>query len=198
MTGPDNPKPVTFANVTKRLQTLHHDDGLVVYADGACEPNPGAGGWGFVAYHDGVEVHCESGGEADTTNQRMELTAALQALLWLSANQSAAPVARLFSDSKYTVDGCNDWRHSWKAKGWKRGGPNAGPQKAAIANLDLWKALDLALTTTPITLEWVRGHSGVIGNERADELSLLGRADALPPAMPTSLDMIRQQLRYEV
>lgn len=163
--------------------------GLVIYCDGACEPNPGAGGWGFVVYRDGVEIHADCGGDVQSTNQRMELTAALMSLRWF-ARRGIVESVRLFSDSKYTVDGCNSWRHSWKAKGWKRNGKNPH-----IVSLELWQALDEALTLVPINLEWVKGHAGILGNERADELALMGREKALEEELP---DAIEQQLTYEV
>lgn len=164
--------------------------GLVVYADGACEPNPGAGGWGFVVYRDGQEIHSACGGDDDATNNTMELTAALRALQWLTQNVVREPV-RLLTDSTYVVDGCNSWRHGWKRKGWKR-----GPDKP-LANPELWQALDAALIAFPLKLEWVKGHCGIIGNERADELSLIGRASAIDDARrPTPLDLIREQLDY--
>ncbi|TIW62987.1 MAG: ribonuclease HI [Mesorhizobium sp.] len=166
--------------------------GLVVYADGCCEPNPGAGGWGFVAYRDGEEIHYASGGDLEATNQRMEMTAALEALHWVAANVGGgAANVRLLSDSAYVVNGSNDWRHKWKARGWRRklGGADT------LANLDLWKALDAALTVVPIKLDWVKGHAGIIGNERADELSLIGRGMVVEQS-PTPLDLIRQQLDY--
>ncbi|BCG88489.1 hypothetical protein MesoLj113c_45990 [Mesorhizobium sp. 113-3-9] len=181
----------TLAHVDQRLAanvTSRHDDGLLVYADGACEPNPGAGGWAFVVYRDGLEVYSECGGDPDATNNTMEMTAALQALRWIAENISGEPV-RLLTDSMYVVNGCNDWRHGWKRKGWKRGAVKA------LANADLWQALDAALIARPIKLEWVKGHCGIIGNERADELSLIGRQSALDRS-PSSLDLIRQQLDY--
>lgn len=160
--------------------------GLVIYCDGACEPNPGAGGWGFVVYRDGVEIHSEHGGANPTTNQRMELTAALMALRWFAGRGIVEPV-RLLSDSMYTVEGCNSWRHSWKARGWRRKGKN--PE---IVSLDLWRDLDEALTLLPITLEWVKGHVGTLGNERADELAAIGRETVLAPVT----NIIEEQLRY--
>lgn len=169
--------------------------GLVVYCDGCCEPNPGAGGWGFVVYRDGVEIHAGCGGSDRTTNNVMELTGALMALRWLDEHSKGTtllrPVtARLFCDSIYVVNGCNDWRHGWKKKGWRRG------VEKELANADLWKELDAALIRILIKLEWCKGHAGIIGNERADELSLMGRESILALADPTPMDLIREQLDY--
>ncbi|RLP22286.1 ribonuclease HI [Mesorhizobium sp. YM1C-6-2] len=161
--------------------------GLVVYADGCCDPNPGPGGWGFVAYRDGVEIHAETGGSLQTTNNVMEMTGVLMALQWL-AGCADRTGARLFSDSSYVVNGCNDWRHGWKKKGWRRG------VEKPLANPDLWRELDAALTAVPIKLEWCKGHAGIIGNERADELSVDGRDEAIEAAQ--AADPIRQQLAY--
>ncbi|MHA6641330.1 ribonuclease H family protein [Mesorhizobium sp. A623] len=164
--------------------------GLVIYCDGACEPNPGVGGWAYVVYRDGKEVHSDCGGSDPTTNNIMEMTGALMALRWFAERGVVEPV-RLFCDSMYVVNGCNDWRHNWKARGWRRKGKN--PE---IANLDLWQELDLALIAVPIKLEWCKGHVGIIGNERADELSLEGRESILALNSSTSADLIEQQLDY--
>lgn len=190
---------------TPRLGTTSatdFDTGLVIFCDGACEPNPGAGGWAFVVYRDGIEIHCECGGDPVSTNNIMEMTGALMALRWLEVHSAGATLlrpisARLLCDSQYVVRGCNEWRHGWKAKGWKRGGPKAKEKNSVIANLDLWKELDAAMTLTPIMLEWVKGHAGTKGNERADELADFGRLDALSLADPDSAKAIEQQLNYE-
>lgn len=165
--------------------------GLVIYCDGACEPNPGAGGWGFVVYRDGREVHSDCGGSSPTTNNIMEMTGALMALRWFADLGVVEPV-RLFCDSMYVVNGCNLWRASWRRKGWRRG------LEKPLANSDLWRALDEILTSrVPIKLEWCKGHAGIIGNERADELSLEGRAAVLA-LQPDPLDLIAEQLRYDI
>jgi ribonuclease HI len=170
--------------------------GLVIYCDGACEPNPGIGGWGFVVYRDGKEIHADCGGANPTTNNVMELTGALRALEWIAEHLGERQDGvHLFCDSMYVVNGCNEWRHGWKRKGWQRGGSNAKPENRTIANLDLWQTLDRALTRTPIVLEWCKGHVGIIGNERADELSLEGRESILA-LQPDPLDLIREQLDY--
>lgn len=130
--------------------------GLLIYCDGACEPNPGAGDWGFVVYQDGVEIHSNCGGADWTTNNIMEMTGALMALRWPDEHSKGATLlrpdtARLFCDSQYVVKGCNEWRHGWKRKGWRRG------VEKELANADLWQALDEALTAVLITLEVVQG-----------------------------------------
>lgn len=160
---------------------------LVIYTDGACEPNPGQGGWGFVAYSAGAEVYSEHGGEASATNNTMEMTAMIRALEWLR-DELGVFEAKLLSDSQYVVKGCNDWRHGWKRKGWKRG-------KNALANVELWQRLDALLTTMNVKIEWVKGHAGILGNERADELSQLGRMSLRPASIPAEL---LEQLSYEV
>lgn len=162
--------------------------GLIIYADGCCEPNPGVGGWGFVAYLDGREIYSECGGDDSTTNNVMEITGALMALRWL-AGRADRGVARLICDSRYVVDGCNDWRHGWKKKNWKQG------DKERL-NAGLWRELDAELTARPLRLEWCRGHAGIVGNERADRLSQDGRRSALAPN--PALEAIREQLRYTV
>ncbi|WP_404861845.1 ribonuclease H [Georhizobium sp. MAB10] len=169
--------------------------GLVIFCDGGCEPNPGAGGWGFAVYRDGVEIHSAYGGDVQATNNTMEITAALMALRWFADRGVVEPV-RVLCDSQYVVRGCNEWRHKWKKNGWSRRGPNSTkPEAGVVANLGLWKELDEALALVPITLEWVRGHIGTVGNERADELASIGREDALAALQS---DPIAQQLRCEV
>lgn len=152
--------------------------GLHVYADGCCEPNPGPGGWGVVAYVDGVEVHTETGGELQTTNNAMELSALLAAIYWASSRPESCVI---WSDSMYSVKGANEWRHRWKANGWKRKGEKAKDHNRDVANLDLWRAIDNGLTSSPsIEIRWCRGHSGIRGNERADELALIGWNSSRP------------------
>lgn len=146
--------------------SIDDSQGVHVFADGACEPNPGPGGWAFIVYEDGREVHSASGAAPVTTNNRMELAAVLAALEWISENAAGRPVA-LYSDSQYVVKGCNEWRHGWKRKGWMRGA-------APVLNADLWQAIDAALgnglRTQPV-IRWVKGHSGIRGNVRADKLA---------------------------
>ena len=151
----------TVAKIERSL-ALEEESTFSVYADGACEPNPGTGAWAFVVYRNGIELHSEAGAELHTTNNRMELTAVLMALEWISRNSPSK--ALLHSDSQYVVRGCNEWRRRWKAKGWKKG-------SADMPNADLWRELDGRLEAQPIDLIWVRGHSGIVGNERADALA---------------------------
>lgn len=139
-----------------------------IYTDGACEPNPGAGGWAFIVMRDGVEVNNRNGGDRDTTNNIMEMTAVLAALEYANMAAFNPDAVTVYSDSQYCVKGCNEWRHGWKRKGWTRG-------KSALANADLWKAIADAHDAFPCKIIWVRGHSGVPGNERADRLADKGR-----------------------
>jgi ribonuclease HI len=176
----------------ERLAVASQDTaGLVIYCDGACEPNPGAGGWAFVVYRDGVEIHSEHGGDHQATNNIMEMTGALMALRWFADRAVVEPV-RLLCDSQYVVKGCNEWRHGWKRKGWRRG------VEKELANADLWREVDEALTLVPISLEWVKGHVGTLGNERADELAAIGREAALAKVPALDNDLIQQQLKYAV
>ncbi|MFP5078486.1 ribonuclease H [Rhizobium sp. YIM 134829] len=135
----------------ERGLALEEKPTVSVYADGACEPNPGPGAWAFVVYWNGVELHSETGADLDTTNNRMELTAVFMALGWIAEHSPSK--ALLHSDSQYVVRGCNEWRRRWKAKGWKKG-------SADMPNADLWRELDGRLEARPINLVWVRGHSG--------------------------------------
>ncbi|WP_296417947.1 ribonuclease HI [Pseudooctadecabacter sp.] len=142
---------------------------LYAYTDGACSGNPGPGGWGaLLIARDGDTVVKErelSGGEARTTNNRMELLAAITALETLSGPSTLTVV----TDSSYVKDGITKWIYSWKAKGWKKKG-------GEIKNIDLWQRLDEARARHDVTWEWVKGHAGHPENERADELARAGMA----------------------
>ncbi len=142
---------------------IDDNQGIHVFADGACEPNPGPGGWAFVVIIDGREVKSASGAAPSTTNNRMELAAVLASLEWISENAAGRPVA-LYSDSQYVVKGCNEWRHGWKRKAWMRG-------VSPVINADLWQAIDAALMDRPQALTWCKGHAGIRGNVRADHLA---------------------------
>jgi ribonuclease HI len=131
-----------------------------IYSDGACLGNPGPGGWGVVLRWRAIEREL-SGGEAETTNNRMELTAAIEGL---SALKRAAHV-RLYTDSTYVRDGITRWIHRWKLNGWKTA------DKKPVKNADLWHRLDEALRRHRVEWHWVKGHSGHAENERADKLA---------------------------
>ena len=139
----------------------------VIYTDGACSGNPGPGGWGVVLrYGEAVkELH---GGDPATTNNRMELLAAITALESLSR---PVPV-QLYTDSKYVLDGITKWLPGWQRNGWQTAA------KKPVKNVDLWKRLVEAMERHQVTWHWVKGHSGDPGNERADELARLGIAEA--------------------
>ena len=133
-------------------------DSVTIYTDGGCSPNPGVGGWGAVLLYGDSRKEL-SGGEIDTTNNRMELTAAIEALESLKRPCRVS----LYTDSQYVRLGITSWLPGWKRNHWKRKG-------GAVKNVDLWKRLDDASDRHDIHWEWVRGHTGVIENERCDAL----------------------------
>ncbi|MAM69306.1 MAG: ribonuclease HI [Rhodospirillaceae bacterium] len=138
-----------------------------IFTDGACSGNPGPGGWGAILRWNGTEKELK-GGDLDTTNNRMELMAAIQALESLTR-----PVkADLYTDSTYVQKGITEWIHSWKNRGWKTA------SKKPVKNEDLWRRLDEAITRHDVSWHWVKGHAGHPENERADELARLGMAEA--------------------
>lgn len=132
---------------------------IKIYTDGSCEPNPGPGGWAAVIYF-GQDEKVITGCEIETTNNRMELRAALEALLVVEPSSEI----ELFTDSEYLKRGITEWMPTWKARNWKR-------KKGKLANVDLWKALDAALEKHTVKWSWVKGHAGHPGNERADHLA---------------------------
>jgi ribonuclease HI len=139
---------------------------IIIYTDGACKGNPGPGGWGAILRStDHVEKEL-FGGELLTTNNRMEMTAVIEAL---SALKRPCDVA-LYIDSKYVLQGITEWLPGWKAKGWKTAA------KQPVKNVDLWQKLDALVNTGGHTIEWcwVKGHAGDPGNERADALANIG------------------------
>jgi len=131
-----------------------------IFTDGACSGNPGPGGWGAVMRFQGAEKEL-SGGEAPTTNNRMELMAAIAALEALRRPSRVA----LTTDSIYLRDGITRWIHAWKRRNWKTAG------KKPVKNEDLWRRLETALAPHEVTWHWVRGHTGHPENERADALA---------------------------
>jgi ribonuclease HI len=136
---------------------------VTIYTDGACSGNPGPGGWGAILVFNGVEKEL-NGGEAQTTNNRMELMAAIMALEALKRGVAAD----LHTDSRYVMDGITKWIHGWKARGWKTAG------KDPVKNEDLWRRLDEARSRHEVNWHWVRGHDGHPMNERADALARAG------------------------
>ena len=132
---------------------------VVIYTDGACEPNPGPGGWAALL-RSGSREKLLKGRHPATTNNRMELTAAVQALLTLKQPCQVD----MYTDSEYLRRGITEWLPGWKRRGWKRKG-------GTLANQDLWQALDAALTTHAVTWHWVRGHAGNRDNQRVDHLA---------------------------
>ena len=137
-----------------------------LYSDGACSGNPGPGGWAYILRHDSTKKEKEcSGGEGDTTNNRMELTAAIQGL---SALKRRCRV-KLYTDSQYVGLGLSEWLPKWKANGWRRKEKNSWKP---VKNDDLWKQLDLLLAEHEVEFHYVRGHSGHPENERCDELAV--------------------------
>ncbi len=138
-------------------------DVVKIYTDGACKGNPGAGGWGALLEINGTEKEL-FGGEAHTTNNRMELLAVIRAL---EALKRRCPV-KLHTDSKYVQQGITEWIHGWKKNGWRTSA------KKPVKNDDLWKELDELAQQHDIEWLWVKGHAGHNGNERADELANRG------------------------
>lgn len=136
---------------------------LKIYTDGACSGNPGPGGWG-VFIIDGDEEREIKGGEQNTTNNRMELMAAIEAVRAMPESTHF----QLYTDSQYVKNGLNSWIHNWKKNGWKTA------SKKPVKNKDLWVELDALAATRTIEWHWVKGHAGDPGNERADELAREG------------------------
>jgi len=141
---------------------------FIAFTDGACSGNPGPGGWGVLLQaREGGAVVKErelSGGEADTTNNRMELLAAISALEVLAR----ATAVTVVTDSAYVKNGVSQWIHGWKRNGWRTA------DKKPVKNVDLWQRLDEAQARHRVTWEWIKGHAGHPENERADELARAG------------------------
>lgn len=134
-----------------------------IYTDGACKGNPGPGGWGALLIYKGAEKELW-GGEPNTTNNRMELMAAICALIAFTRPCSV----RLVTDSQYVMKGIQEWMPNWKKRGWKTS------TKEPVKNADLWQALDEQVNRHQVQWQWVRGHTGHPGNEKADQLANRG------------------------
>ncbi len=147
---------------------------LVAYTDGACSGNPGPGGWGVLLQAlrdaDVVKERELAGGEAETTNNRMELMAAISALETLDR----ASAVTIITDSAYVKNGVTSWIHGWKRNGWRTA------DRKPVKNADLWQRLDAAQARHSVTWEWVKGHAGHPENERADALARAGMAPYKP------------------
>ncbi len=143
----------------------HH---VELFTDGACSGNPGPGGWGALLRYKATEKEL-SGAEPDTTNNRMELMAAIEGL---KAVKRACDVT-LYTDSKYVLQGVTEWMDGWKSRGWKTA------DKKPVKNQDLWMALDEQVKRHTIKWQWVKGHNGHIENERVDELARMAIKDML-------------------
>lgn len=142
-------------------------EAVEIFTDGACSGNPGPGGWGAILRFQGVEKELQ-GGDANTTNNRMEMLAAIHAL-----EAMKRPVrAVIYTDSTYLRDGITKWIHAWKKRGWKTA------SKKPVKNVDLWQRLEEAMAPHDIEWRWVKGHAGHPENERADALA----RDAVPGA----------------
>ena len=136
------------------------DEWVCLFTDGACSGNPGPGGWGALLRYRGREKEL-SGGESETTNNRMELLAAINGLEAL--NRPAR--VRIVTDSQYVMKGVTEWLPGWKRRGWKTA------DRQPVKNIDLWRRLEAALAPHQVEWEWVRGHSGHAENERVDQLA---------------------------
>ncbi len=144
---------------------MSSDETVEIYTDGACSGNPGPGGWGALLLYGEHEKEI-TGGEFETTNNRMELMAAIEALNLLKRPCEVT----LYTDSTYVKNGITEWIDGWKAKGWKTAA------KKPVKNADLWQALDAAAARHKIDWQWVKGHAGNPENERADALANQGMA----------------------
>ena len=138
---------------------------LTIYTDGACSGNPGPGGWGVLLQYGDSEKTLK-GGDPNTTNNRMEMTAAIKAIE--AINETYTGEIILWTDSTYVMKGITEWIHGWKKKNWVKS------DKKPVINTDLWKVLDNLNSQKNIQWNWVKGHAGVEGNERADELARQG------------------------
>jgi ribonuclease HI len=134
-----------------------------IFTDGACSGNPGPGGWGAILRYKGTEKEL-FGGEGDTTNNRMEMMAAIKALESLKRGC----MVKLYTDSVYLKDGLTKWMEAWKARGWRTA------DKKPVKNKDLWETLDVLMQAHNVEMIWIKGHAGHAENERADALARKG------------------------
>ncbi len=138
-----------------------------LYTDGACQPNPGAGGWAFIIDYDSIS-HAQKGGKEDTTNNRMELTAVLEGLKFFISYiyNIDQPILRICSDSKYLLLGMEQWLENWEKNNWRR------TDKKPVLNTDLWKEINELKRQVQIEYKYIKGHSGHPENEKCDQLAV--------------------------
>lgn len=161
--APEQPRPSTTLQIAEATADLAAARSALVHCDGGCEPNPGVGGWGILIEASSLTIEL-CGGDLNTTNNRMEMTAAIVALSVLPLTCSTT----IFSDSQYLVKGMTLWMDGWQRKNFRKGGN-------PIPNADLWMKLNLLSKGRWVQWRWVRGHNGHAGNERADALATEGR-----------------------
>ena len=135
---------------------------ITIYTDGGCSGNPGPGGWAFAVSENGKLVSTSSGGDAQTTNNKMELTAVINALRF--ALDKGEREVTILTDSQYVKNGITQWIHSWKRNGWRTS------SKAPVKNVEYWVQLDSLNSSLSVTWSWVKGHAGIEGNEECDRL----------------------------
>jgi len=135
---------------------------LTIYTDGGCSGNPGPGGWAFIVYEGDSELTARSGGEAQTTNNRMELTAVIEALRYVVSLGVPIEAVEVNTDSQYVKQGITLWIHNWKRNGWRTA------SKAPVKNREYWMVLDELAAKLPVTWRWVKGHAGIELNEQCD------------------------------
>lgn len=159
-------------------------DDITCYCDGGCFPNPGPGGFGFV-FCDDSTTGC--GGQSQTTNNRMEITAVLQALKFFRQERDLSLTLKIVSDSQYVVMGCSTWMHGWKSRGWSR-------KEGKLLNADLWRAIDAEVSGLNVVFEWCKGHAGNAWNEWADRLAedgaKCGRELVIVKALPRLASLV--------
>lgn len=137
---------------------------LTIYTDGGCSGNPGPGGWAFVVFDGDKELAAQSGGDEQTTNNRMELTAVIESLRFVLSLGEPKPVVQINTDSQYVKNGITQWIVNWKRNGWRTA------SKAPVKNKEYWVRLDELVSQLQVEWRWVKGHAGIELNERCDAL----------------------------
>lgn len=154
---------------------LERSDPLIeIYADGSFDPEARAGGWAFIAYNEGCEVHSGRGAGRGGTNNTFELLAIMQAAIWARDAGRATPV-HLWTDSRYVMEGCHRWLPIWRTNGWKKIDPNSRRRRRTVPDAEIWKRVDQVLAEGGFTIDWCKAHCGRGGNEAADRLAAASR-----------------------